>query len=247
MRAIIADRDSESLETARSALHELHVDVDEVGDGDRFVDVVLAARPDLVVADLETVTATQLGEVRGRLPSLNLLVTYADRVDLDAHLGEMLVVGSTDFLARPFDRTMFLHRVRTLASIAPFLPINGVASAPPPSLLLGLHHVESGRLDAGRIAQFMGVSLKTLAEGLGRNYRAVHKTPDAVSLQADLQPLRRCLELLLEMVGTKEAALAWLNTPSADLSGETPIGLITTGHTQAVWALLEQVATGAPT
>lgn len=50
--------------------------------------------------------------------------------------------------------------------------------------------------------------------------------------------------LLLELVGTREAALVWLNTPSKELAGETPHILIRGGHGVNVRDLLENVAGG---
>jgi len=248
MRAIVADRNSESRRAVLAVLRELQADVSEVAAGDRFVERVVGAMPDLMIADLDTVTLVQVKALRRRMPSMNLLMTCAGelsgRFDDDSY--RLLEVGSTDFLIKPFDRFQLLHRIRTLAALAPLLQM---ASSQPSTtnLLLTLHDAGTGRLDAARIASFMGLPLKTLAESLGRNYRTVHKTPSAPSLQPHLQTLRRSLELLLGMVGTKEAALAWLNTPSPDLAGETPLNLIKMGHTESVWSYLEQVAAGAPT
>ncbi len=249
MRAIVADRNGESRQAALAVLRGLQAEVQEVTEGEDFIDRVMDAAPDLVVADLDTVTLLQLKAVRERMPSLSLLLTYAAALseDLSADFGSLLVVGSTDFLTKPFNPLMFLHRIRTLATLAPFLPGGAGTWTPTTRALLTLHDAATGRLDASRIAGFMGLPLKALAQGIGRPYRTVHKTPHAPSLQPELRPLRRSLELLLDMLGTREAVLAWLNTPSPDFSGQTPLDLIKAGDTESVRAFLEQVAAGAPT
>jgi len=44
----------------------------------------------------------------------------------------------------------------------------------------------------------------------------------------------------------EDNALIWLNTPSADLSGEKPSVLILTGHAKSVLALVKNAELGIP-
>lgn len=247
-RAVVADKDEAARRAAIAVLDDFMDDISEVVRSEQLVKSVEARQPDLLLVDLGMVSAAQVKELRQKRPSMNVLMTYgAGRTGrLDADFDTLLEVGATDFLPKPYNRAQLLHRIRTLDAIKPFIGLASGSAAPAGRLLLGLHHHESGRLDASLVARFMGISLKTMAEALGRSYRAVHKTPHSVSLQSDLQILRRIVELLLSLVGSRQAACAWLNTPSPDLAGETPLGLIKSGRADSVRDLLENVASGAP-
>lgn len=119
----------------------------------------------------------------------------------------------------------------------------GMSVEPP---LTELHDPETGRLDASRIARYLGISLKDLACGLGAKYSTVHKTPSAKSLQPELGRVKRILEVLGSLLTSKEDVLAWLNSPHPDLDHETPLRLIVSGETEAVSTLLENAALGQP-
>jgi hypothetical protein len=58
--------------------------------------------------------------------------------------------------------------------------------------------------------------------------------------------LDKIWEHLLHVLGNKATAQIWLETPSADLSGEKPIDLMNSGHSDAVLALLENTMMGNP-
>src|SRR5687767_10603166 len=59
-----------------------------------------------------------------------------------------------------------------------------------------LHNKSNGRIDAQRLADYMGIPLKRLAEGLDLNYKAVHRNPSAEAFQPALKPVKRSLEIL---------------------------------------------------
>ena len=247
MRALVIDQNLDSRGVTVAALAELKASVTELAEVDRFVGVVGETKPDLIVADMGTVTVAQVREARQRAPSTNLVMTVAGELLRYLDLGGLLVVGATDFLVKPFDRIQILHRIRTLGELQPRLQLGiGPSAQGAGALLLALHDPASGRLSAAKVADFLDLPLKALAEGLGQKYRTVHKTPASAALQPELQPIRRTLELLLDLVGTQEAALAWLNTPSPDLSGATPLEVIRDGHADSVQALLENAALGMP-
>ena len=109
-----------------------------------------------------------------------------------------------------------------------------------------LHAPDSGRLDAIRVAQYLSVPLKSLAEALGKNYSAVHKTPDAPDLQPRLRSVKRSLEILEQVLGNRAAVLAWLNSPHPDLGGRTPLDAMLQGYPDAVEDMLESALTGTP-
>jgi CheY-like chemotaxis protein len=76
---------------------------------------------------------------------------------------------------------------------------------------------ESGRLDASRIAQALGVPLKKLAAAIETGYTTVHKTPDSPALQAVLAPFANVIAMLDE-----RRVLAWLQSPQERLGNNTP-------------------------
>ena len=109
-----------------------------------------------------------------------------------------------------------------------------------------LHSPRTGRIDAGRVAGFLAVSVARLASALDASPAAVHKTPDALSLQPRLAPLKRALELIVQGTRDRREALAWLNSAHPDLGGETPLQVILGGHADAVVTLLENAIAGLP-
>lgn len=69
----------------------------------------------------------------------------------------------------------------------------------------------------------MGVPLKPLAEGLGLNYKAVHRNPSASAFQEALRPVKRSMEILEYFFGSKETIRVWLNTPHPLLENHTSL------------------------
>ena len=113
--------------------------------------------------------------------------------------------------------------------------------------LVELHNPDTGRLDAQRMAEYLGVPLTQLAEAIGRPYTGLHKTPDAPSAQEALRPIKRTLNILFEVSGGNDAAIrAWLNTPHPDLGEVTPLRAIMDGHADAVAGMLAGAMAGMP-
>src|SRR5437763_1510728 len=88
-------------------------------------------------------------------------------------------------------------------------------------ILPELHDEATGRIDAQKLAVYMGVPLKRLAEGLQVNYKATHRNPSAEAFQSALKPVKRSLEILHEFFNKPETVRVWLNTPHPDLDGRT--------------------------
>ena len=119
-------------------------------------------------------------------------------------------------------------------------------SEAPKVILPELHDGKTGRIDAQKVAEFMGVALKPLSEGLGLNYKAVHRSPSAAGFEKALRPVKRSLELLHEFFGPPESIRAWLNTPHPDLYGTTALETILEVKAEAVGLILENAWNGVP-
>lgn len=109
-----------------------------------------------------------------------------------------------------------------------------------------LHDDTSGRIDAQKLAVFMGVPLKRLAEGLHLNYKAVHRNPSAEAIQGALKPVKRSMEILNEFFNKPETVRVWLNTSHPDLDGHTALEMILANNPNAVLRILESAAAGVP-
>ncbi len=113
-------------------------------------------------------------------------------------------------------------------------------------LLPELHDSKTGRIDARQLANFVGVPLKPLSEGLRLNYKAVHRNPSATAFQTTLRPVKRSLEILHELLGSAQITRVWLNTPHPDLNGSTALEMILDGKAEAVALILENAWNGVP-
>ena len=120
------------------------------------------------------------------------------------------------------------------------------ARSTPEVILPELHDHRNGRIDAQKVANFMGIPLKPLSEGLGLNYKAVHRNSSASGFQVALQPVKRSLEILQELFRAKETIRIWLNTPHPELDGATSLDTILNGKAFAVSRLLGNARQGVP-
>ncbi len=104
---------------------------------------------------------------------------------------------------------------------------------------------DSGRLDARKVAQELGMKPGSLAKLIGKLRATVNKTPDASGLQELLRPYERILRLRAVM--PQERFLAWLEAPNPHLDDLTPRSLINEGRAEVVADLVEDALTGQPT
>jgi Protein of unknown function (DUF2384) len=118
----------------------------------------------------------------------------------------------------------------------------GVLNVPLPELRNG----KSGRIDAGRVADYLRISLRQLADAMQLPYGRVHKTPDASRLQEAIAPIARVLELADAAFGSREAVRMWLNRPLYELENDSPLSVILAGEAGAVETLLENARAGIP-
>lgn len=109
-----------------------------------------------------------------------------------------------------------------------------------------LHDEKNGRIDAQKVADYLGVPLKRLSEGLALPYKTVHRTPSAQSIQAALKPVKRTLDILDDFFHKPTLVRAWLNTPHPDLDGNTALETILSNRAEAVCTILENALAGVP-
>jgi hypothetical protein len=118
----------------------------------------------------------------------------------------------------------------------------GVLNVPLP----GLRSEESGRIDARRVADYLGITLRQLADAMQIKYATLHKTPDAPRVQGWLRPLMRVLELADSAFGNHERVRMWLNRPLYELEDESPLAVLLAGEAGAVETLLDNARSGIP-
>ena len=104
---------------------------------------------------------------------------------------------------------------------------------------------KTGRLDASKIADALGMSLAKLATIIGKSRGTVNKTPDAPALQDALRPYERILRLKARL--PDEKLFTWLEAPNRHLDDRTPRSLIEDGRAEIVADLVEDALTGQPT
>jgi FixJ family two-component response regulator len=107
-----------------------------------------------------------------------------------------------------------------------------------------IHDPATGRLDAARVADYLGVSLAFLAEALGKKYSTVAKTPNAASLQAGLLDFKRIVEVLQHVFGDVESVRIWMNTPHPDLDYRTPKSVAQSGKVSVIRRMIDSTLSG---
>ncbi|MBZ0274069.1 HU family DNA-binding protein [bacterium] len=114
------------------------------------------------------------------------------------------------------------------------------------SRLPELHDETTGRIDAVKVANFLGITLSQVAAAVGVKYQTLHKTPTSESAQKGLALIKRCLEILDEYFHEPATIRAWLNCKNADLGMRTPIEVIREGYADAVYGMLAASYYGIP-
>jgi putative PIN family toxin of toxin-antitoxin system len=138
---------------------------------------------------------------------------------------------------RVIDPAAFLIEIDPIASSVreAVAAYESVRSSPVPAL----HDPRTRRIDARRLATYLDVPLSAIARAAGKDYKAVFKSPASAPLQALLAPLHRTIVVLERVLGNRGSALAWLNRPSEQLEGITPMQLVLEGRCETVVDLLD--------
>lgn len=106
---------------------------------------------------------------------------------------------------------------------------------------------ETGKLDARLTAKTFGLTMRELAQVLGRDPSGLSRHPASDRLQPVLQPLDELAIQLQEVLGSLEVARMWLRAPNPVLSGEAPMVYLGRGDLRTITKLLRMAETGMPT
>lgn len=85
-----------------------------------------------------------------------------------------------------------------------------------------VHDPDTGRIDAKRLANALGVKQAELARVLKVDRRVLGKNPTLSKLQKRAAILERTLAIQIDYLGSVEVARAWLQTANPALDGHTP-------------------------
>lgn len=170
----------------------------------------------------------------------NYLATYRLFPSLAGRME--VALGEKDLIPRVYEAmakylTALESRRKRLDPLCAALEVHETRSA--------LISPKTGRLDAARIANALGMSVAKLAKLVGKTRGTVTKTPDAPALQEKLRPYERILRLKARL--TDEKLLAWLEAPNRHLDDRSPRSLIEDGRAEVVADLVEDALTGQPT
>ena len=107
---------------------------------------------------------------------------------------------------------------------------------------------DSGRWDARKIADAMGVALTELAAAIDVGYKTVFRTPDSESLQLKLAPFANVLAMAYQTYqGDEERVRMWLRSQQAQLGGKSALqGLLMPGKAAAVESFVTNAWVGIP-
>lgn len=239
--------------------------VDKVMDAKTILERIKSSQPDMIVLDL---AVSKLDGIK-LLQTLRELNPEIPVVVLTAKIKEgheAVNLGAKDYIKKPIDEEELEERVGRILEVSARLLAattsqsgerKKVGSILAPSTeqrgagfsirLKELHDEKNGRIDAAKVADFLGVPLAQLAAALGAKYAAVHKTPSAPSLQEGLSSIKRSLEILTELISDPADIRAWLNCPHPDLDDKSPIQVILEGNAGALRTILENSILGIPT
>jgi len=254
-KILVAEQDVATRRRLTRILRRDELDVEALTRPEDLLKEAKATTPDLVIVDVQMPAAGGFDVVRKLRrghPSLPILVLLPAKAGATAR--QAIKLGATDFLQKPIDAALLLRRVeQCLSTVKLHLltpTLRKIAEVQVPTklevALPQLHDRDSGRVDARRVADYLGVPLAKLASALGAKYRTLFKTPAAESVQESLRPIKRVLTILSGMVGDQRMVRAWLNSPHADLGMRTPIQVMLEGHVDAVLRILENALEGIP-
>jgi len=246
--AILVEPQKESRRKFSGLLKEEGLRVESFATTEEAVKLVAKVAPVLVIVDLKMPSVAGL-ETLERLKNQDFSILFITSHRSAAIKHGLYSLG--DVAEAPVSNQEFRARVRGMLKRHSFrihTPEKKEFSAHPIAahVLAELHDPDSGRLDAGRIAEFLGVPLTAFAEFCDMSVAGLHKSPASASLQESLIPIARSVTILSALLGSRKAVRTWMNSPHPDLGGRPPIRVIEEGKGGAVSEMLESALAGQP-
>jgi DNA-binding NarL/FixJ family response regulator len=228
---------------AAEALHGPRYAVTEVERADLALERVRAEQPDVLVIQAEAARAT-LRKLRAASPRTRVLSVHGAAGAAEVRSSEVLVAD--DLLFAPITGAELKIRVDRLVAGREVAPTASPRERAQP-VVTELHDPANGRIDAKRLASFLDVRVTALARAVGKDYKAVFKSPSSEVLQPLLAPIHRLVVALHRVYGDRAKVLAWLNTANSELGGARPMELMLDGRADAAADLVEATLAGVPT
>lgn len=245
MKALIAAKEEFKIKTRQSLSEDKKWYVLEVENENELLYGLSSENPELVVLDTESINVRDILEnvdlLHGATKVLFLL--ESDKLDTSEMIRNYLKPGLSDYITKPFDTELLRHRIVSLVStnfIKSDFHFEKIK-------LPNLHDSTTGRLDAKKIVGELGITLKSFSSILGKEYRALHKTPHSEKIQKELAVYKRIIEILYDLFERSVDINIWLNSPNVDFGDRTPKSIIKEGHAEAVLDLLKNIQEGSAT
>jgi len=89
------------------------------------------------------------------------------------------------------------------------------------------------------------VTIKLLAQAVGRTPRTLQKNSESEAVQSGLRKIVYVYKLLEEMLGSEKKALIWLKAPNSEFGSLSPVDIIAKGEVDVVIDYLMDVRKGA--
>lgn len=105
---------------------------------------------------------------------------------------------------------------------------------------------ENGKLDARRIAQTLGLSLRELGQALKCDPSGLARHPASDRIQPSLHPFDALALHLWEVFGSLETGRIWLRAPNPVLE-DAPLAYLLRGDLATLHKLLRMAENGMPT
>jgi CheY-like chemotaxis protein len=245
--AMLVEPEKQRKRLISGLLEEAGLRVQSFDTAEEAVDQVERVAPDLMILEMKMPTRSGL-EVLEQLRGYGMPVILLTANETVALKHDLYSVG--DVVPGPIANKDLKTRIRGIlkrrSRISRAQPRRWASHPVASHVLPELHDPVTGRLDAGRIAAFLGTPLTAFAKFSGMSVAGLHKSPASASLQQGLIPIARSLTILSQLLGSKENTRAWMNSPHPDLGGRTPIGVVLEGKGRAVSDMLEAALAGQP-
>ena len=195
------------------------------------------AAPDLVVVLGSRSVLVEVKLMRAVAPHVPIFVAWVDRLE-ERFVTEAYAAGATSVVPAERVDVAWKNLLRVLSKA------KGAATVRVHETFVRGFHDQSGRLDAIRVADAMGLTLSQIAKAIGVTPSALSKRPTAGAAQVGLREIEFCWATLLEALGEQELARAWLHAGHPDFSGKPPLEYLLEGGAKRLGDYLRAALAG---